>query len=67
MPRDGVLFLVGAVAICGLPPLNGFVREWLVYLGFLAAMERGGHELFAFAVLAVPVLALVGGLAAGAS
>jgi formate hydrogenlyase subunit 3/multisubunit Na+/H+ antiporter MnhD subunit len=65
MRATAILFLVGAAAICGLPPLNGFVSEWLVYLGFLAAMERGGHELFAFAVLGVPVLALVGGLAAG--
>jgi formate hydrogenlyase subunit 3/multisubunit Na+/H+ antiporter MnhD subunit len=65
MRATAILFLVGAAAICGLPPLNGFVSEWLVYVGFLAAMERGGHELFAFAVLGVPVLALVGGLAAG--
>src|SRR5262249_62272062 len=33
MPRTGLAFLVGAVAICGLPPLNGFVSEWLIYLG----------------------------------
>jgi hydrogenase-4 component B len=27
MPWTGALFLIGSVAICGLPPLNGFVSE----------------------------------------
>ena len=30
-------FLVGAVAICGLPPLNGFVSELFIYLGLFRA------------------------------
>ena len=42
MPWTTVLFALGAVAICGLPPLNGFVSEWLVYVGLLdAAVGRG--------------------------
>ncbi|MFH1020436.1 MAG: proton-conducting transporter membrane subunit, partial [Pseudomonadota bacterium] len=32
MPRTAFFFLGGAVAICGLPPLNGFVSEWFIYL-----------------------------------
>jgi hydrogenase-4 component B len=64
MRRTTLLFLVGAAAISGLPPLNGFVSEWLVYLGFLAALGQGGGGLVAFAGFGVPVLALVGGLAA---
>ena len=63
MPRTAVLFLVGAVAICGLPPLNGFVSEWLVYLGSLRALHAS-HPIVVSAALAAPVLALVGGLAA---
>ena len=31
MPWTAAMFLVGAVAICGLPPLNGFVSEFYVY------------------------------------
>jgi formate hydrogenlyase subunit 3/multisubunit Na+/H+ antiporter MnhD subunit len=62
MPRVSVLFLVGAVAICGLPPLNGFVSEWLVYLGSLRALRASGAA--ASVALVAPVLALVGGLAA---
>ncbi len=33
MPWTATLFALGAAAISGLPPLNGFVSEWLVYLG----------------------------------
>ncbi len=64
MRATGLLFLVGAAAISGLPPLNGFVSEWLVYLGFLDTLGRPGGDLLAFAALGVPILALVGGLAA---
>ena len=35
MPWTAATFLVGSVAICGLPPLNGFVSEFLIYLGAL--------------------------------
>jgi hydrogenase-4 component B len=64
MPRTALLFLVGAAAIAGLPPLNGFVSEWFVYLALLDALGRPAGELVLFAAFAVPVLALVGGLAA---
>jgi hydrogenase-4 component B len=36
MPATSLFFLVGAVAISGLPPLNGFVSEWLTYQALLA-------------------------------
>jgi hydrogenase-4 component B len=64
MPTTGLAFLIGAAAICGLPPLNGFVSEWLIYLGAF----RGGFGLplswGVTAIIAVPALALIGGLAA---
>jgi len=62
MPRTALFFLGGAVAISGLPPLNGFVSEWLIYLGLfhsLAAPTLG----LRLVVLAAPVLALIGALA----
>ncbi|HEU0009017.1 MAG TPA: proton-conducting transporter membrane subunit, partial [Verrucomicrobiae bacterium] len=31
MPQTAFFFLIGAVAISALPPLNGFVSEWLTY------------------------------------
>ena len=36
MPSTAFYFLVGAIAISGLPPLNGFVSEWLTYQALLA-------------------------------
>ena len=35
MPWTALFFLVGAAAISGLPPLNGFVSEWLLFQAFL--------------------------------
>ncbi len=58
----GLFFLGGAVAICGLPPFNGFVSEWLIYLGAFQPLNQTGSPL-ALVLLTAPVLALIGGLA----
>ncbi|MCB9940868.1 MAG: hypothetical protein H6823_21750 [Planctomycetaceae bacterium] len=62
MPKTATCFLVGAVAICGLPPLNGFVSEILIYLG-LFRIATSPETLASAAVFAAPGLALVGALA----
>lgn len=64
LPRTALCFGVGAIAICGLPPLNGFVSELLLYLGLMrtAVLESGSARLVG--VSAVAALALAGGLAA---
>lgn len=62
LPYTALLFGVGAVAICGLPPLNGFVSELLVYLGIFHGMQGEGLGVAATA-LAAPALAMIGGLA----
>ena len=46
MPWTALAFLVGAVAICGLPPLNGFVSELLIYLGLFRACTRRAGTLW---------------------
>lgn len=63
MPRTAFFFLGGAVAICGLPPFNGFVSEWLIYLGLLHSQTEGAMFPFSLIVLAVPALAMTGALA----
>jgi hydrogenase-4 component B len=35
MPKTAFVFLVGCVAISALPPLNGFVSEWLTFQAIL--------------------------------
>jgi formate hydrogenlyase subunit 3/multisubunit Na+/H+ antiporter MnhD subunit len=66
MPWTGAAFLVGAAAICGLPPLNGFISEFLIYWGaFNGAAGAGGYAAVFVPTLAlIGVLALIGGLAA---
>lgn len=60
MPLTAALFLLGSLAICGLPPLNGFVGELFLYVG---AITDGIVNPLPLAALVAPVLALVGGLA----
>ncbi len=62
-PWTGLAFLTGAVAICGLPPLNGFVSEWLLYLGFFHGVTGQTGAGAVVNALAAPSLALIGGLA----
>lgn len=63
MPKSAVLFLIGSVAICGLPPFNGFVSEFLVYLGMFKGLSI--HNFFSVIMLlfAIAALALVGTMA----
>jgi hydrogenase-4 component B len=63
MPTTAFCFLAGAAAICGLPPLNGFVSEFLIYLGLFRTLGEPGGTSFAAAAFAAPALALVGALA----
>jgi hydrogenase-4 component B len=62
MPWTAGLFALGAVAISGLPPLNGFVSEWLVFLGLFDALNASGIPALA-AVIAAVALAVTGALA----
>jgi len=63
MPHTALLFALGAAAISGLPPLNGFVSELLVYLSLFGAL-RLTPLAQAGAVVSLAALACVGGLAA---
>ena len=62
MPWTASLFALGAAAISGLPPLNGFVSEWLVYLGMFDAVNQPGAAVVA-AIPAIVLLAMTGALA----
>jgi hydrogenase-4 component B len=64
MPRTAFGFLVGAAAISGLPPLNGFVSEWLVFQALLGGPQLTRPELGLIMAFAVGMLALTSGLAA---
>jgi hydrogenase-4 component B len=61
LPWTAAAFALGSVAIVGLPPLNGFVSEWLVFQALILA--GGSGDGLRFAVTGVAGLALIGGLA----
>lgn len=60
MPWTALAFLIGAMAISALPPLNGFVSEWFIYQALLS-MTRLGTSVVA--PLAVVMLAVTGAMA----
>lgn len=63
MPQTTILFLVAALAICGLPPFNGFISEFLIYSGLFDGMAS--KEMLNLVVLLFSVfgMVLIGGLA----
>jgi hydrogenase-4 component B len=63
MPWTAFCFAVGAAAICGLPPLNGFISELLIYLGAFRTLGIGQAVSWPAAAMVAPALALIGGLA----
>jgi hydrogenase-4 component B len=66
MPWTAACFLVGCVAIAGLPPLNGFVSEWLTFQALLQSVRIPRPELNLALALGMAGLALTGGLAMAA-
>ena len=63
MPQTAILFLIGAVSICGLPPFNGFISEFLIYLGLFKGIYSGSLALTTCFILSITALVLIGGLA----
>ncbi len=60
MPWTALAFLIGAMAISALPPLNGFVSEWFIYQSLLSMTKLGTSVV---APLAVVMLAVTGAMA----
>jgi formate hydrogenlyase subunit 3/multisubunit Na+/H+ antiporter MnhD subunit len=64
MPRTAMFFLVGALAISALPPLNGFVSEWLLFQAVIASPELPQQSLHFASPAIGAMLALAAALAA---
>jgi len=64
MPAVAFLFLVGALAISALPPLNGFVSEWLMLQTALQAGQLSNGVLRSLVPLIAAMLALAAALTA---
>ncbi|HLN29120.1 MAG TPA: proton-conducting transporter membrane subunit [Gemmataceae bacterium] len=63
MPWTGTAMMIGALAIAALPPLNGFLSKWLIYLGLMKCGFATNGSSSLTALFAVGLLALIGGLA----
>jgi hydrogenase-4 component B len=62
MKITGTTFLIGSLAICGLPPFNGFAGEFFIYIGGFKgiALDKSAFVVSTFAIVG---LAVIGGLA----
>ncbi len=63
MPWTALMFLIGSIAICGLPPFNGFISEFLIYFGMLNGALVDNLGMLVILILAIAGLALVGTMA----
>lgn len=63
MPHTSFLFLIASLAICGLPPFNGFVSEFLIYSGLFAGLNSSDLNFLSIIVTSLFALSLIGGLA----
>ena len=62
MPVTSGFFLIGSIAICGLPPLNGFISEILIYFGLFNGLLAGSKSQSIILILTIISLTLMGGL-----
>lgn len=65
MPWTAGTFAIGCIAVSSLPPLNGFVSEWLIYLGLFGGAAT--HSPVGWATMpAAIMLAMAGAIALAA-
>ena len=64
LPYTALFFLIGAVAISALPPLNGFVSEWLTFQAFFRGFDVANLSVKIAMPISVALLALTSALAA---
>lgn len=62
MPSTAFFFLCGSLAICGLPPFNGFISEFLIYSGLIEGARLDNIQYSSLMIICISILAMVGGL-----
>ncbi len=62
MPATATLFIIGAIAIGGIPPLNGFISEFLIYCGILKGINSAGIAQITLMILTFAGMSLIGGI-----
>ncbi|MFH1119868.1 MAG: proton-conducting transporter membrane subunit [Bacteroidota bacterium] len=62
MPRTAVVFLIGAVAIGGIPPFNGFVSEFVIFSGLIEGLKADSLPQLLLFVLSLAGMSIIGGV-----
>jgi len=63
MPYSAVLFIIGSIAICGLPLFNGFISEFLIYASMIMGLNAPNIFVFMALIISLAALALIGTMA----
>lgn len=63
MKHTSLLFLIAAIAICGLPPFNGFISEFIIYNGLVSGLHSTSKTILPLMIIGLLSLSLIGGLA----
>lgn len=63
IPFTGYMFLIGSIAICGFPPFNGFISEFLIYSGLFKGLGLGNFQFTLAMLFSILGLVMIGGLA----
>lgn len=62
MPKTAILFLIGALAIGGIPPFNGFISEFILYSGLIEGIKSNDIGQISLLVLSIAGLSIIGGV-----
>jgi hydrogenase-4 component B len=62
MPQTSFIFLIGSIAIAGIPPFNGFVSEFIIYSGLIQGFKSNDIGQMSLLVLTLAGLSLIGGI-----
>lgn len=62
MPKTAAIFLIGAIAIGGIPPFNGFISEFVIYSGLIEGIKSNNLSQIIVFVLSFAALSVIGGM-----
>lgn len=62
IPKISVLFLIGIMAACALPPLNGFISEFILFNGLYQGLTAGNNTFTVLILISILLVTLIGGI-----
>jgi hydrogenase-4 component B len=62
MPITAISFLIGSLAIGGMPPFNGFISKFLIYSGFIDMLKQNNLAMSALMIISIGILSMAGGV-----